>query len=53
VQRTEAALALLDTSALVKHAITKSTTRNIAEKLIRCSLSLAALVASVHLMPMG
>jgi hypothetical protein len=51
VQRTQAALALRSTAAVVETAITKTPTRFTAENSWRCSISLAATVASVHLMP--
>jgi hypothetical protein len=51
VQRTQAALALRSTTAVVKTAITKTPTRFTAETSWRCSISLAATVASAHLMP--
>ena len=49
VQRYKAGIALMDTTAVIKHAISRYT----AENSIRCSIALAALVASVHLMPTG
>jgi hypothetical protein len=53
VQRYKAGIALMDTTAVIKHAIPKTPTRYTAENSMRCSIALAALVASVHLMPTG